>query len=270
MGTANWMYDAILYIYALTLLFYFSDFMNASRRAKRIGTGLLIFVWMLQTGYLVMKLISSLDTHNIATFEYWLGFSWLLVTISLVISRFFFIDYIVFFVNVVSFAVLAVNLYSGSSDGDTYALWQMSRELLYVHISLILCAYAALTIGALLAGMYLFLHHRLKVKRWSKFVRRFPSLDTIERYADRAVIIGVPLLAMSLAVAVISLLVEGRPMLLLDWKVLTSFAALVMYIAYVYQRAVKKRPGKQLAKLYIISFSMLLINLLTNSFSSFH
>lgn len=118
--------------------------------------------------------------------------------------------------------------------------------------------------------MYLFLHHRLKVKRWSKFVRRYPSLDTIERYADRAVIIGVPLLAMSLAVAVISLLVEGRPMLLLDWKVLTSFAALVMYITYVYQRAVNKRPGKQLAKLYILSFTMLLLNLITSSFSSFH
>ncbi|GKU75737.1 cytochrome c biogenesis protein CcsA [Paenibacillus sp. L3-i20] len=270
MGTANWMYDAIIYIYALSLLFYFSDFMNASRRAKRIGTGLLIFVWMLQTGYLVMKVVSSVDTPILTTFEYWLAFSWLLVTISLVISRFFFIDYIVFFVNVVSFAVLALNLYSGTVEGETYDIWQTTRDLLYIHISLILCAYAALTIGALLAGMYLFLHHRLKVKRWSKFVRRYPSLDTIERYADRAVIIGVPLLAMSLAVAVISLLVEGRPMLLLDWKVLTSFAALVMYITYVYQRAVNKRPGKQLAKLYILSFTMLLLNLITSSFSSFH
>ncbi|MGO4376255.1 cytochrome C assembly protein, partial [Paenibacillus sp. MCAF20] len=39
MVTQNVLYDAILYVYALSLLFYFSDFMNASRKAKRIGTG---------------------------------------------------------------------------------------------------------------------------------------------------------------------------------------------------------------------------------------
>lgn len=136
MGTANWMYDAIIYIYALSLLFYFSDFMNASRRAKRIGTGLLIFVWMLQTGYLVMKVVSSVDTPILTTFEYWLAFSWLLVTISLVISRFFFIDYIVFFVNVVSFAVLALNLYSGTVEGKPMTFGKQP-EICYTYISVL-------------------------------------------------------------------------------------------------------------------------------------
>lgn len=270
MGTVNWMYDAILYIYALSLLFYFSDFMQASRRAKRIGAGLLVFVWVLQTGYLVTRLLTHLELPNVTPFEYWLGFSWLLVTISLVISRFFFIDYIVFFVNVIGFAVLALNLYSAPGTGVDADVWRTTRELLYVHISLVLCAYAALTIGALLAGMYLFLHHRLKSKKWSKSVRRFPSLDAIERYIERSVAIGLPLLAMSLAIAVTSLLVEGRASLLLDWKVMTSFAALATFVVFVYQKAVNKRPGQQLAKLYIAAFAMLMINLLSNSFSSFH
>lgn len=270
MGTANWLYDTILYVYALSLLFYFSDFMNASRRAKRIGTGLLIFVWVLQTGYLVMRLISHLDLSQITAFEYWLCFSWLLVTASLVMSRFYSIDYIVFFVNVVAFAVLALNLYAGAAVGNGYEVGQTTRELLYVHISLILCAYAALTFGALFSGMYLFLHHRLKSKRWSKFVRRYPSLGMIERFSDRAVMIGVPLLAMSLAIAVTSLLVEGRVILLLDWKVLTSFAALVMFVVYVYQRAIQKRTGDQLAKLYLAAFVVLLLNLASSTLSTFH
>ncbi|RIX50528.1 cytochrome C assembly protein [Paenibacillus nanensis] len=270
MGYASWLYDAIIYIYALSLLFYFSDFMNASRRAKRIGAGLLIFVWVLQTVFLVTKLYANIGLPILSTFVYWLAFSWLLVTVSLVISRFFKIDYVVFFVNVISFAALALNFYSGTDNGEQYAVGQTTRELLYVHISLVLCAYAALTIGALLAGMYLFLHNRLKSKRWSQSIRRYPSLDTIERYADRAVIIGVPLLAMSLAVAATSLVVEGRLVLLLDWKVLTSFASLIAYIAYIYQRAVNNRPGQQLAKLYIFAFGMLILNLLTSSFSSFH
>jgi HemX protein len=185
-------------------------------------------------------------------------------------SRFYSIDYIVFFVNVVGFAVLALNLYAGTAEGNEYAVGQTTRELLYVHISLILCAYAALTFGALLAGMYLFLHHRLKSKRWSKFVRRYPSLDTIERFSDRSVMIRVPLLAMSLAIAVTSLLVEGRSLLLLDWKVLSSLAALVMFVVYVYQRALNKRTGEQLAKLYLIAFLVLLLNLASSALSSFH
>ncbi|WP_424768119.1 cytochrome c biogenesis protein CcsA [Paenibacillus sp. sgz302251] len=270
MVTQTWLYDAILYIYALSLLFYFSDFMNASRKAKRIGTGLLIFVWVLQTGYLFSRVVFHLQMTVVTPFEYWLGFSWLMVTISLVISRFIKIDFIVFFVNVVGFAVLALNLYSNHGNGESFALWETTRELLYIHISLVLCAYVALTIGALFAGMYLFLHNELKRKRWSTFVRRLPSLDLIERYGDRAVIIGVPLLAMSLALAVTSLLVEGRAMLLLDWKVLSSFATLIMYIIYVYQRAMLKRPGLQLARLYIFAYGMLLLNLLANYFSSFH
>ncbi|CAM4127409.1 cytochrome c biogenesis protein CcsA [Paenibacillus alkaliterrae] len=270
MVTQNWLYDAILYIYALSLLFYFSDFMNASRRAKRMGTGLLIFVWVLQTGYLVIRMVSHLQMTTVTPFEYWLGFSWLLVTISLVISRFIQINFIVFFVNVIGFAVLALNLYSNPGDGESLAVWDTTRELLYIHISLVLCAYAALTIGALFAGMYLVLHNQLKRKRWSSFVRRLPSLDLIERYGDRAVIIGVPLLAMSLAIAVTSLLVEGRTALLLDWKVLSSFATLIMYIIYVYQRAMLRRPGLQLARLYMFAFGMLILNLLSNYFSSFH
>lgn len=270
MGYANWIYDAILYLYALSLLFYFSDFMNASRRAKRIGTGLLIFVWVLQTVFLITRFITHMELPQLTSFVYWLAFSWLLVTASLVISRFFNIEYMVFFVNVISFAVLALNLYTSNAQDLNYALWQTTRELLYIHISLILCAYAALTIGALLAAMYLFLHQRLKSKRWSKYVRRYPSLDTIERYADRAVIIGVPLLAMSLAVAATMLIVGGKAILLLDWKVLTSAASLLAYIAYVYQRAVNNRPGQQLAKVYMFAFGMLILSVLTNSLSSFH
>ncbi|CAM4193983.1 HemX protein [Paenibacillus endophyticus] len=270
MVTQNFLYDAILYIYALSLLFYFSDFMNASQRAKRMGTGLLIFVWVLQTGYLISRVVMHLQMTTVTAFEYWLGFSWLLVTTSIVINRFFKIDFIVFFVNVVGFAVLALNLYSNPGSGGSLELWKTTRELLYIHISLVLCAYAALTIGALFAGMYLFLHNQLKRKRWTNFVRRLPSLDLMERYGDRAVIIGVPLLAMSLAIAVTSLLVEGRAALLLDWKVLSSFGTLIVYGIYVYQRAMLKRPGLQLARLYIFAFGLLLLNLFSNYFSSFH
>jgi len=270
MVTQNWMQDAILYVYALSLLFYFSDFMNESRRFERTGTGLLIFVWFLQTSYLLGRLMAHEQSAAFTPYEYWFAFSWLLITISLVISRFYKINFIIFFVNVVGFAVFALNLYSKPEIGRSLTVWEATRELLYVHISLVLCAYAALTVGAVFSGMYLFLHHRLKGKRWSSIVRRLPSLNTIDQFIAKTVIIGVPLLAMSLSIAVISLIVEGRLDLLLDLKVISSFAALISFFAYVYQKSTLKRPGLQLAKLYLVCFSLLLVNLVTNFFSSFH
>lgn len=270
METANWLYDAILYIYALSLLFYFSDFMDANRRARRAGAGLLIFVWILQTVYLLVRILHHLDMSEFTAFEYWLGFSWLLVTISVVISRFFNIEFIVFFVNVIGFAVLALNLYSGGGAGASISSWDTTRNLLYVHISLILCAYAALTLGALFSGMYLFLHKQLKGKNWSKHMRRLPSLDAIVRYSDRAVMIGVPLMALSLSVAVASIFVENRFELLLDWKVLFSFIAFFFYIVYVVQRSLGKWPALKLSQLQIVSFLIMIMGFFLNGLSSFH
>ena len=60
MVTRSWLFDAMIYMYALSLLFYFSDFANASRSAKRMGTGLLLFVWVLQTAYLAISLYGHL------------------------------------------------------------------------------------------------------------------------------------------------------------------------------------------------------------------
>ncbi|MFD1957649.1 cytochrome c biogenesis protein CcsA [Paenibacillus thailandensis] len=270
MDAANWLYDAILYVYALSLLFYFSDFMDANRRARRVGAGLLIFVWVLQTAYLLIRIVHHLDLSEITAFEYWLGFSWLLVTISVVISRFFNIEFIVFFVNVVGFAVLALNLYSGGGSGASISSWETTRNLLYVHISLILCAYAVLTLGALFSGMYLFLHKQLKGKKWSDRMRRLPSLETIGRYSDRAVIIGVPLLALSLSVAVTSILVENRYALLLDWKVIFTFVAFIFYIVFVVQRSLGKWPALKLSQLQIVSFLFMVVGFFLNGLSSFH
>ncbi|QYR23363.1 cytochrome c biogenesis protein CcsA [Paenibacillus sp. sptzw28] len=269
MVTQNWLYDGMLYIYALSLLFYFSDFLDRNRKAKQMGTGLLIFVWMLQTVFLVERIVSHLDMTFMTLFEYLLIFSWLLVTASLVISRFFRIEFIVFFVNVIGFAVLTLNLF-GIGSGASLARWELARDMLVVHVGLMICAFAALTICAIFSGMYLFLHGQLKGRHWSKTVQRLPSLDMIDRFMFRASLIGTPLLTLSLAVAVTSILTEGRYGLLLDPKVLTSFAALALYIGNILQYRWFDGPAWKAARFNVISFIVLLFNLLINKISSFH
>src|SRR5665647_2548637 len=112
MVTQGWMFDGILYIYALSLLFYFSDFVGANQNAKRMGTGLLIFVWVLQTIYLVFNIIQMRADFVFTLFEALLLFSWLMVTLSLILNHFFRIEPLVFSANVIGFAVLALHFFS--------------------------------------------------------------------------------------------------------------------------------------------------------------
>lgn len=269
MVTHNWLYDGMLYVYALSLLFYFSDFVDRNRQAKQVGTGLLIFVWVLQTGFLVHRIISHLDMTLMTLFEYLLVFSWLLVTVSLVMSRFFRMEFIVFFVNVIGFAVLMVNLFRIGS-GTSLAPWELAHDMLIVHIILMILAYTAFTVSAIFSGMYLFLFTRLKGKQWTKRMQRLPSLDAADRFMFRVSLIGTPLLMLSLAVAVTSILIEGRYSLLLDWKVVTSFVALGLYIWNVTKHQWFDGSGLKFARFNLISYGVLLLNVLMNKASNFH
>jgi len=270
MVTNSLLFTTMIVIYALSLLFYFSDFARANLSAKRIGTGLLIFVWAIQSGYLLMRLLQEQDWSLLSRFDYLFFFTWLLVTLSLIASRFVRIELLVFFVNVVGFAVLTVTLIGNQERSIPLAPWELAQELLYVHISLVLCSYAAFTFGAIFSGMYLFLHGQLKGKQWSPNMRRLPSLASIDRYALRSSMIGTPLLILSLSVAIASLLVEGRPALLLDWKVLSSLTALAFYVSYVVKRTVLQQAGPRVARWNLLAFAVLMMNMLLNSMSRFH
>lgn len=269
MVTQNWFYDGMLYVYALSLLFYFSDFVDRNRQAKQLGTGLLIFVWVLQTGFIVHRIISHLDMTFLSLFEYLLLFSWLLITVSLVMSRFFRMELIVFFVNVIGFAVFTINLF-GIGSGASLERWELAHEMLVLHVILMILAYTAFTLSAIFSGMYMFLFRRLKGKQWTKRMQRMPSLDAADRFMFRVALVGTPLLMLSLAVAVASILVEGRYSLLLDAKVLTSFVALALYIWNVLGHRWFDGAGWKFARLNLISYGVLLLNVFMNQASNFH
>lgn len=264
----SWIYDAILYLYALSLLFYFSDFVGANQSAKRIGTGLLIFVWVLQTIYFIVELrILRLFTMEESLFF----FSWVLVTVSLVVNRFFRIDLFVFFVNVLGFAVLALHIFSRSDIVPSLKGWEVADELLFIHMSLAIGSYAAFTISAVFSGMYLFLHGQLKGKIWSKTMRRLPSLEKIDKYSTTAVVIGVPLLLLSLSLGIVWIFIEGRLQLLLDAKVLNTLLVLLVYLYSLLLKMSVKVSSVRLAQWNLFAILMVILNyFFTSRFSHFH
>ncbi len=271
MVTQSWMYDAIIYIYALSLLFYFSDFAGHNRRAKRMGTGLLIFVWVLQTIFFIVRMVGQRQMPILSMFDILFFFSWLLVTASLLLNRFFRVDLFVFFVNVIGFSVLALNFFSDPNVVPSLSYWNINDELLFIHISLAVCSYAAFAVGAVFAGMYLFLHRQLKSKHWGATMKRMPSLEKMDRYAYLMVVTGVPLLILSLSLGLVWVVLIGDIRLLLDPKVLNSLLILAIYGYYLIRRITLRSPGYRLAQWNLAAFAVVVVNfIISNFYSAFH
>jgi HemX protein len=270
MVTKFWLYDIIIYIYALSLLFYFTDAVSKNDGAKRMGEGLLVFVWVLQTLFFFVRMYEHRYVPVFTKFETMFFFSWLLVTVSIVASRFFSLQFVVFFVNVFGFTVLVLNLLT--DPGVAPVTLELSGGLLSLHILLAIFSYVAFAVSAVLSCFYLFLQRRLKQKRWTDALRRLPSLETLERNMGNAALVGWPVLFLSLSLgAAWSLLETNVPALFLDIKV---YATILVLLLYGYQFVLRYRyrsPGRHLAWWNIGSFIFLLGNFgITNYFSRLH
>lgn len=270
MLTQDWLTDAVLFIYALSLLFFVSDAASGKRTAGKAGTGLLVFTWVLQTAFLLFLLFQRYSMAELSLKDFLFFVSWLLVTFSLIVNRLVRAEILVLFVNVVGFAVLALNLLQRPQRNFVLSSWEAAKKMLVVHISLITVSFAVLTVGAILGGMYLFLHARLKQKRWTPTMNRMPGLELIDRYAYRSGLIGVPLLLLSLSTGTAALLADGRAGALLDVKVVLSYAAGVMYVIYLVRRMTPGGDGILGAKWNLVGYALLVAAFLANSVSPFH
>ncbi len=268
MFTQDWLTDSVLYVYALSLLFFASDAASGNRNARMAGTGLLVFVWILQTVFLIYLLFQRFSMSELSLRDFLFFVSWLLVSISFVVNRWLRAELLVLLVNVVGFAVLAINLLQRPRD-FVLTSWEAAKKLLVMHISLITVAFAVLTLAAIFGFMYLFLHSRLKKKRWTPIVSRMPSLELIDRYAFRAGLIGVPLLFLSLSTGTAALLMDSRAGSLLDMKVILSFAAGILYVIYLVRRTIFGVDGKRSARWNLLGYIVLLAAFFANSLSTF-
>jgi len=265
-----WMYDAIVYTYALSLLFYFSDSVRPNRGAKRMGTGLLAMVWIFQSLFLADRIVELRYMPVYTLFETLFFYSWLLVTFSLAANWFLRIDLLTFLMNLIGFTVSVINLFGHSLTSVSVPQWETRDELLFLHITFAVGSYAAFSISAIFAGMYLFLHRQLKRKLWNVTMRRLPSLERVENYSYRLVVIGIPLLVISLSIGFAELVLLGDWRLMLDPKVMLSLIVLAAYSFTLAARRSLRLPGYKLAGWNVAAFGLVLLNWTGSELSWFH
>lgn len=270
MLTNDWLTDAVLYIYALSLLFFVSDAAYGKRNGKRIGTGLLVFVWILQTGFLLDLLFTRFFIPEVTLQDYIFFISWVLVSFSLVINLFVRAELLVLLVNAVGFAILGVTMMERPRKHLPLAPGEAAHRLLIVHIALITVAFVLLTVAGLLCAMLLFLNDRLKRKKWGSLMSRMPSLAAIDRYAYFSAVIGVPLLLLSLSTGAAALLIERKYADLADEKVLLAFASGAVYLYFLLRRMANKDDISRLGRWHLLGYALLVVDFFANWFSSFH
>ncbi|GIQ70200.1 cytochrome c assembly protein [Xylanibacillus composti] len=273
MITNNWMFDIILYLYALSLLFFFSDFLRHDRHVKQTGTGLLAFVWLLKAAFFFTRMFAGDYVPVLTMFETLFFFAWVLVTLTLVfsLSKLFSYDLLVFVLSCAGFMVLVLALFNNEATVPSGNRLPFSDKLLMFHIIVAICSYASFTLSAVFAGLYLFIHQRLKSKRWSVVLQRAPSLDRVEKSSFVTAVIGMSLLLLSLLLGIGWIIVMGDWTLAFDPKVLSSLLLLAVYAAYLVQRASAKWSSWRLAQLNLGAYAVIILNFVVSmSLSNFH
>lgn len=263
-------YDIGIWIYALGLLFFISDCVTRNRTAKRTGTGLLVVAALLQFAVAAMRMTEAGKVSFFTTFDFLLFCSLGVTVISIALAFMKRSEYASLLLGAVGLGVSVLNRVQLTSGYNPLETWDTVKGLLTLHIALASISLTALTVGAVFAGMYLFLHSRLKNKKWSDVIRRLPSLELLDKYSYAALLIGTPVLVLSLGLAIYSVVTEGRWTLLADLKVLSTSIALGIYVFYFVRRRIQRRSGLETARWALIGLAFLVLNFMLNAWSGFH
>ncbi|MCP1186268.1 cytochrome c biogenesis protein CcsA [Paenibacillus sp. 1781tsa1] len=257
-------------MYALSLLFYFSDCIRRNAGAKRTGTGFLVVVGGLQVTHVILRMWTEGHFPIYTTFDFLFIFSFSIVLMSLVMTRIQRSEFVILLLNVVGFSVTVLNRLWFTAGEISLHNWQTVHGLLIMHITLANLGFAALTVATVFALLYLFLHHKLKKKKWNDTMRRLPSLEVIGKYMDGATLIGTPLLGVSVMLAVLSIVAERRWILLLDLKVIATGLAIAIYVGYFVFKRRKQFSTMIMARWTLIGYGLVIVSFLSNAYSAFH
>ncbi|WP_240374689.1 cytochrome C assembly family protein [Bacillus piscicola] len=265
------LYVVTIVLYSVSVFGYFIDFLHDNRKVNKFAFWLLSIVWLLQTVFFILRALEFDRLPVITTFEGLFFYAWLLVTLSLVINRFFRIDFLVFFTNVLGFALMAFSLFTPNGDVPPDLNELLISELLIVHISLILLAYATFTVAFVFSVMYFLQHQLLKRKQWNKRLLRLENLAKAERMAFVMTTLGVPCLLLGLILGFVWSSIQLAYLPILDAKVIGSIAVLITYGIYLYVWAVKQQRGYNMILFNMGCFLLVLINyFLSGELTDFH
>ncbi|MCE4956249.1 cytochrome c biogenesis protein CcsA [Macrococcoides caseolyticum] len=265
------LHEAILILYMISIACYFFDFVQKSPRLKRMGYHLLLGVFALQTVsiFLFILIVGRIPIETI--YEGFYFFTWLIILLSLILSRVIQTEFFVFLMNLIGFIFMMIHTFQPLDLSAGTTVSHMMNELLWIHVTLAIVSYVMFLIAALHALLYLLQMNQLKQKKFNHKFFRISDLETLSKWVQRFSIIGCVLFLISLILGIYwGIIFEGQT-IWTDSKVLGSLMLLSGYSIYIYLHQKNTLKMHRLMDCNIILFLLLLINyVIISRFSGFH
>lgn len=141
---------------------------------------------------------------------------------------------------------------------------------LFLHIALLLAAYAALFVSLVTSVLYLVQERRLKSKTFNPGRIRLPPLETLDRIALRALLFGLPCMTAGLLIGSLLAQITYGATYFRDPKILLAFAMWLAYVAMIYIRQHSGLRGRRAVYLSSFVFLVVLGVWVSNQFSAVH
>jgi HemX protein len=218
-----------------------------------------------------MYIIETKRFPILSLFEGIYFYAWLIITLSIILQLVFRLDLPAFFLNIIGFIFMTIHTFAPNQLEQTAVGGALQSELLVIHIIFAMLAYAAFSLSFVFSSLYLILYRVLKKKKWSKQFSRLPSLKQAETGMTLAILIGIPLLFVSLVLGLEWAYVSLSVFSIFDFKIVSSLVLLVIYIVVLLLRKQARFKGTNYAWIHIYAFLFVLINfLLISPLSQFH
>src|SRR6202044_3884491 len=147
---------------------------------------------------------------------------------------------------------------------------QVRGGWLGLHIVALLAAYAALIFSLIANLLYLVQERRLKNKSKVDFLSWLPPLETMERIASGALLIGFPFMTLGLLAGSLIAQESVGPVYFKDPKVLLSFAMWALYLVMLFVRRQVGLRGRRAVYLSSLVFLVVISVWAANQLSSVH
>jgi ABC-type uncharacterized transport system permease subunit len=139
---------------------------------------------------------------------------------------------------------------------------------IFLHVVLLLAAYAALLLSLLASLLYLIQERRLKQK--SPTLASLPPLETTDQIALKALLFGLPCMTAGLLIGSLIAQATVGSSYFRDPKILLAFAMWLVYVLMIYIRRHSGLRGRRAVYLSSFVFLIVLAVWAANQFSSVH
>lgn len=153
---------------------------------------------------------------------------------------------------------------------ETVAIPGLHSGWLFLHIALLLAAYAALFVSLLASVFYLIQERRLKAKVTGPSRIKLPPLETIDTIALRSLLFGLPCMTAGLLIGSLLAQITYGATYFRDPKILLAFAMWLAYVGMIHIRRLSGLRGRRAIYLSSFVFLVILGVWASNQFSAVH